>query len=277
MSNRPPATIIELNGTRLAYRDEGAGRPFVILHGAMISTGDAWNGSPVAHNDHIARMAEEFRIISVDTRGSGASIHGDRPATFDLLVDDTIALIEALNLERPILAGFSEGGATATLVALRRPDLVGALINHAGFDYFEDQTDAMIDFRTSFGGSPDATSANPEAIYALFNGNDWGSPFFARLVADYDGAQGTDYWKQYMGQLFDRTTAGVGMVLADLAAITCPTLALSGDRDFFCNPEMAARFFRAPPNAELGIVPGLGHEISPLLIEVMLTFARKQI
>ena len=137
------ARLARANGIDIAYTDTGSGPPLVLLHGALASTGPAWCGSPVAHVDHLGALGERFRVIAPDTRGSGATVHPGGPATFDVLVADVIALIEVLGLERPSLAGFSEGGATATLVALARPDLVGALVNHAGFDYFDPDAPAQ--------------------------------------------------------------------------------------------------------------------------------------
>jgi pimeloyl-ACP methyl ester carboxylesterase len=127
------ARLARANGIDIASRDTGDGPPLVLLHGALASTGPAWSGSPAAHVDHLGALGERFRVIAPDTRGSGATVHPGGSATFDVLAQDVIALIEVLGLERPSLAGFSEGGATATLMALARPDLVGALANHAGF------------------------------------------------------------------------------------------------------------------------------------------------
>src|SRR6185295_11155857 len=204
---RRDAKLVRANGIEIAYTEVGEGPPLVLLHGALASTGPAWAGSAVAFVDHMHTLGRHFRVIAPDTRGSGATVHPGGPATFDVLADDVVALIQALDLDRPMVAGFSEGGATATIVALRRPDLVGALVNHAGFDIFDPHAPAHHMLRPIFGGSPDATSANPDAAEVAFRSIPPMAATFATMQADYDDAQGEGHWRAYLGQFFDRAIA----------------------------------------------------------------------
>jgi pimeloyl-ACP methyl ester carboxylesterase len=270
------AKLIAANGVDIAYNDIGDGPPLVLLHGALISTGPRWAGSPVAHVDHFERLGKHFRVIAPDTRGSGATVHRGGPAGFDVLADDVIALIEALGLEQPSVAGFSEGGATATLVALRRPDLVKALVNHAGFDYFDPHAPKPQSLGPIFGGGPGATSADPDAAERMFQS--MGPPMsdtFATMQADYDDAQGSGHWRAYLGQFFGRTAAPFGHTVADLARLEVPTLVLTGDRDIFCSVEAACDVYRTAPRAELGIVPNTGHEVSDRVIDLTVDFVER--
>lgn len=270
---RRDATSVAANGIEIAYREVGDGPPLVLLHGALISTGPAWAGSRVAHVDHLGTLAEHFRVIAPDTRGSGATRHPGGPAGFDVLTQDVIALIEALHLERPHLAGFSEGGATATLVALRRPDLVGSLVNHSGFDYFDPEAMAHQTLRPLFGGRPDATEADPDAAERAFES--MGPPMattFVTMKVDYDDAQGPGHWRTYLGQFFDRSVEPFAGGVGDLARLGVPTLILTGDRDPFCSVEAACLAYRTVEGAELGIVPDTGHEITGSLIGTMTDF-----
>jgi len=269
---RRGAKLVHANGIDIAYTELGDGPPLVVLHGALVSGGPAWAGSPVAYVDHGETLGKHFRVIAPDTRGSGATVHPGGPATFDVLADDVAALIDALGLERPLVAGFSEGGATATIVALRRPDLVGAVVNHAGFDIFDPHAPAHHMLRPVFGGSPEATSANPDAAEAAFRSIPPMAATFATMQADYDDAQGEGHWRAYLGQFFDRAIAPLGYSVEDFAAITAPALILTGDRDMFCSVEAACAAYRAVAAGELAVVPSSGHEITPAGIEVMTDF-----
>lgn len=267
------AKLVRANGIDIAYTDVGDGPPLVLLHGALASTGPAWAGSAVAHVDHLPALGKHFRVIAPDTRGSGATVHAGGPATFDVLADDISALIEALDLDRPLLAGFSEGGATATIVALRRPDLVGALVNHAGFDIFDPTAMAHQGLRPLFGGRPDATEADPDAAERAFQS--MGPPMaatFSTMKADYDDAQGEGHWRTYLGLFFDRSAAPLGYTVEDFATIAAPTLILTGDRDMFCSVEAACAAYRTLQTGELGIVPNSGHDITPAVIDTMISF-----
>lgn len=272
------AESVNANGIDIAYVEAGDGPPLVLLHGALASTGPAWAGSTNAYVDHVPNLAKHFRIIAPDTRGSGATAHPGGPAGFDILADDVIALIETLGLDRPLIAGFSEGGATATLVALMRPDLVRGLVNHGGFDYFDaHHMPQQIDnaFRPLFGGRPGATAADPDAAERAFQSIPPMAATFATMQADYDAAQGEGHWRTYLAQFFDRTIAGLGRTTDDFAALTMPTLLLVGDRDMFCPVEVAASAYRALPAGELAILPNTAHDITPQAIDITTDFGQR--
>jgi pimeloyl-ACP methyl ester carboxylesterase len=244
----------------------------VLLHGGLASTGPAWAGSPVAHVDHFARLGERFRVVAPDTRGSGATVHPGGPASFDVLAADVAALIESLELDRPFVAGFSEGAATATIVALRNPDLVRGLVNHSGFDYFESPADFAQGVRQFFGGSPDAQKVDLGAAEATFQAIPPMADTFARMKDDYDGAQGTGHWRTYLELFFDRHVTPLGATLDDLTRIAVPTLIVTGDRDMFCSVEAACATYRTLPAGELAIIPNTGHEITADLTTVISEF-----
>lgn len=276
IADRRGAKLVRANGIDIAYTEVGNGPPLVLLHGALASTGPAWAGSPAAHVDHMATLGNHFRVIAPDTRGSGATMHPGGPVTFDVLADDVASLIETLELDRPLITGFSEGGATATIVALRRPDLVRALVNHAGFDIFDPHAMAHQSIRPIFGGSPDATEADPDAAEHAFQSMPPMAATFATMKADYDQAQGDGYWRDYLRLFFDRAVAPLGYSVEDLASITAPTLILAGDRDMFCSVEAACVAYRTVESGELGIVPNTGHEITTAVIDATIEFLARQ-
>lgn len=266
------AKLVRANGIDVAYRVVGDGPPLVLLHGGLASTGPAWTGSPVSHVDHLATLGRHFRVIAPDTRGSGATVNSGGAATFDVLVDDVLGLVEALGLDRPLLAGFSEGGATATSVALARPDAVRAVVNHSGFDYFDPHAPMMQSIRPMFGGSPDATAADPDAAAQALQSSPEMATVLATMKADYDGAQGEGHWRTYLEMFFDRHVSPFGYTIDDLAGIGVPTLILTGDRDPFCSVEAACVAFRTIEQGELGIVANTGHEITGPIVDSMIAF-----
>ncbi len=269
---RRGAKLVRANGIDIAYTEVGDGPPLILLHGALASTGPAWAGSSVAFVDHKHTLGKHFRVIAPDTRGSGATVHPGGPATFEVLADDVAALIQTLGLGRSMIAGFSEGGTTATYVALRHPDIVRALVNDAGFDIFDPEAMAHQGVRPMFGGRRDAVSADPDAAERTFQSIPPMAATFATMKADYDDAQGEGHWRTYLGLFFDRAVAPVGYAVDDFAAITAPTLILTGDRDMFCPVEAAGAAYRTLQAGELGIVPDTGHEITPPIIDAMTAF-----
>jgi pimeloyl-ACP methyl ester carboxylesterase len=266
------AQTVRANGIDIAYVEAGDGPPLVLLHGGLASTGPQWAGSPVAYVDHMTTLAKHFRVIAPDTRGSGATVHGGGGASFSVLADDVLALIDALGLHRPALAGFSEGAAIATIVAIRQPDAVRAVAAHAGYDIFNPDAPVFAMGRMIFGGSPDATEADPDAAEAAFQGMPPMAATFANMKADYDSAQGDGHWREYLRLFFDRATRSPGYTVDDFRAITAPTLLLTGDRDHFCSAEEGVAAYRALPDGELAILPNTDHAITPVVIDATIEF-----
>ncbi|MCA9512837.1 MAG: alpha/beta hydrolase [Myxococcales bacterium] len=74
--------------------------------------------------DHFARRR---RVVALDLRGHGRSDGVGTDCAIRDLADDVASVIEQCGLERPVLVGHSLGGVIALDVAVRRPELVGAI------------------------------------------------------------------------------------------------------------------------------------------------------
>jgi pimeloyl-ACP methyl ester carboxylesterase len=222
-------------------------------------------------------LTERFRVIAPDTRGCGRTVHNGGPISFDLLVDDVAALIATLGLDQPSVAGFSEGGITATILGMRHPDVVRAVVNHAGFDVFDPQAPTFAMMRQILGGGPDATEPDPDAAARGFEASEQMRAMFELMKRDQDDGQGEGHWREYLRLAWDRTTQPPGYAYADLARITVPTLILTGDRDNFCTVEQAIAAYRQLPDGELAILPGHGHYIPPSAIQATVEFLTRRL
>jgi pimeloyl-ACP methyl ester carboxylesterase len=261
------------NGIDIHYLERGSGKPLVLLHGGLVSSSPRWAGVPVSYASHLDTLARRFRVIAPDTRGCAQTAHeGDGTVSFALLADDVAALIDALELDRPLVAGFSEGAITATILALRKPGLVSAVVNQAGHDFFNPHAPSFQIMRQLFGGSPDATRSDPDAVEQFFAQSEQMRGMFELMKADQDEARGAGYWRTYVELAFERTTQWPGYTFADLGRIDVPTLILCGDRDEFCSVEEAVSAYRALPAGELAIVADTGHVITPAGVAAMLDF-----
>lgn len=118
----PPAgRFVDVTGGRLHYTERGQGRPIVLIHGL---SGNLHNFS----YGLIDRLAEDYRVIAVDRPGSGHStrISGDY-APLSKQAAMIAELVDALELDRPLIVGHSMGGAVSLLMALNHPKTVGGL------------------------------------------------------------------------------------------------------------------------------------------------------
>src|ERR1700721_2862164 len=116
----------------------GSGRPIVLLAG----------GGNTAHvfDDFAPKLAANYHVYGITRRGFGESGYSatDHPA--DRLGDDVLAVIDALNLNRPILVGHSIAGVELSSVANSRPNRVAGLVYlDAAYSYaFDDGKGASI-------------------------------------------------------------------------------------------------------------------------------------
>jgi non-heme chloroperoxidase len=110
----------------------GTGRPLVFV--SCYLTGHAYD-------DIAPKLTDRFRVFGFTRRGFGAS---DRPAGgYDLqrAADDLLAVLDAMKMEKPILAANSCGGWTVTRLAVQHPDRVG------GLAYLEAADDPMLELK----------------------------------------------------------------------------------------------------------------------------------
>lgn len=113
--------VLEREGCGLVHEVRGDGPALVFTHGA---------GADRGMFDDQARFFVErgFRVITWDQRMQGQSRPSREPLTPALAVEDLLALIEHLSLDRPTLIGQSLGGNVSQAVVRRRPDLARALV-----------------------------------------------------------------------------------------------------------------------------------------------------
>lgn len=132
------------DGLRLHARTwDGDATPFLLLHG-LSSNARTWDGVGEA------LAARGHKVVAVDQRGHGLSEKPEHGYDFATMVADAAALLEAMELDRPVVAGQSWGGNVALELAARRPDLVRAA---AGVD------GGTIELRQSFDRWEDCAAA----------------------------------------------------------------------------------------------------------------------
>jgi pimeloyl-ACP methyl ester carboxylesterase len=109
--------FLTTDGIRIAWRETGAGRPLILIHGYFSEAGTNW-----IKYGHAALLAEAgFRVIMPDLRAHGLSERPHDPAHYpkDILADDQFALIDHLGLTDFDLGGYSLGGRTVARMLAR--------------------------------------------------------------------------------------------------------------------------------------------------------------
>lgn len=113
---------VPAQGTELFYRTVGSGTPVIMVH-----------GGPGLGHDYLRpgmdALADRFRLVYYDQRGSGRSELGD-PDLISLAgaLEDLRSLLDGLGIERANLIGHSIGANIGALFASRDPDRVASLV-----------------------------------------------------------------------------------------------------------------------------------------------------
>lgn len=118
----PQPLTIDSAGVALAGEQAGEGAAIVLLHGLTATRRYVVMGSRTLQR-------AGHRVIAYDARGHGASSPAPDPADYgyERLAEDLAATLDALGLERAVLAGASMGAHTAVRLALAEPTRVAAL------------------------------------------------------------------------------------------------------------------------------------------------------
>ena len=93
---------IIIDGLNISYLDEGEGTPVLLLHG--------WGSSKEVYRGIINTLKGRCRLIAPDFPGCGESDTMTAPWTLDDYCSFVLKLLDALNIQNPIMMGHSHGG-----------------------------------------------------------------------------------------------------------------------------------------------------------------------
>ncbi len=245
------------DGARLAYSDEGAGRPVLCLAGLTRNMADF---------DFVAPHLPDVRMIRMDYRGRGQS---DRTgaATYTILHEakDAIALLDHLGIARTAVLGTSRGGLIGMLLALTARDrLAGLCLNDIGPVMEKTGLDGIL---TYIGRNPPAPALAvlaehlPAAMPAFTNVPPARWLAFAERL--YEQAPG-GLQIRYDPALRDAVVAAFAMPPVDLwpmfdACAGMPVTLIRGANSDLLSRATADDMRRRRPDMIFAEVPGRGH------------------
>jgi pimeloyl-ACP methyl ester carboxylesterase len=123
VSDAAEQLTIDAIGVALSGERAGEGTPVVLLHGLTATRRYVVMGSrALERSAHL--------VVSYDARGHGRSDPAPEPSAYgyELLATDLESVLDALQLERAVLAGASMGAHTALAFALAQPQRVAGLV-----------------------------------------------------------------------------------------------------------------------------------------------------
>jgi 2-succinyl-6-hydroxy-2,4-cyclohexadiene-1-carboxylate synthase len=249
-------TRVQVNGLHLNVEIVGDGFPLLALHGF---TGSATTWQP------FAASWPQYRIIAVDLIGHGAS---DAPTdesryTMAHCTADLAALLDALDVERAAVLGYSMGGRVALQLALAAPGRIAALVLESASPGIEDAGEraarVAADRALAESIERDGLEAFVDRWEAL--------PMWATQAALPDTVR-----QQLRAQRLRNSTSGLANSLRGLGAgtqeavlgrpgeLSMPVLLIAGEHDATYR-QLACDIRGCIPNAQINIVEGAGHAV----------------
>ncbi len=215
-----------------------SGAPVLLLH-SLGTNLHMWDPQAEA-------LARRYRVIRMDMRGHGLTEATPGPTTMDRLVQDALALLQALGIGAAHLGGVSIGGHIALRMAAQAPERVLSVM----------ACDTALDFGgpANWQGRMDAVAAGGMAAVAEATLGRW---VVDRSLASSRGLKRMLLATDPAGWL------GCAAALRDLAPrewrIHCPTTVIVGDRDESTPLAAAQAIHAAIPGSKLVVIAEAGH------------------
>ena len=243
-----------VRGLRFHFLEWGSpdAPPVLLLHG----------GNQSAHSWDLVslHLSDRYHVFALDQRG-----HGDSEWTRDVdysleaKAGDALAFVRDQDLRSPIIIGHSMGGMVAMRMVLADPKVNKALVLvDVGPELSAKGVEIVHNFIVSNVEFDDLDEFLDNVVkYDPFRSRE----HIARTVK-YNMLRRAD--GKYVSKVDHRRVDGRSESpppLDDTARIACPTLLVRGQESTVLEPEAAARFVAALPNASLVTVPGAGHNV----------------
>lgn len=213
----------------------------LLIHGNNES-GQAWYG-------WVPHLARQYKVVRPDMRGFGEStpMPRDFAWTLDTVIDDYLAVMDELGIERFHLVGAKIGGVIGRAFAARHPKRVRTL---------------------TVVGSPPPVRADRHTIDQRVKEVEelgiehWARRSMAARLGSAFPKAGVEWWIQYMARTAMSTEAGFcatinfSDITQDVANIRCPMLVLTTSESGLASVEETKTWQQKVPHSELVVLPG---------------------
>jgi non-heme chloroperoxidase len=244
------ATVSSVNlqsGLTLSYAQQGNAQDvaLVLLPGPT----DSWR----SYQPVLDRLPPSLHTVAVSLRGHGDS---DKPKTGYRVEDyavDVVPLLDALGIERAVLAGHSGSCLVARRVALDHPERVAGLVLEASPTTLRGDAGLQEFVQSVVSGLEDPISADVVRSFVINTSSDDVTPELLDQLIEEVLKVPARVWKQTFAALLDYDD------IAGLPRINAPTLLVWGEIDALVSRDMQDQMVRRIPAVKLVVYSGVGH------------------
>lgn len=231
---------IDIEGDSLFYKIGGnlkSNETIVFLHGGLYGSVDDFD-------DYAEVLADDYRLISVSTRGYYSSDMGSQPFSYGLFANDVKLILNQEKIDKTIVIGFSDGAITAYRFAASYPEKTVKVVVLAGVlnkgHYLDTEWIENINRKRALQENRRKTEL---------------------LLSRMKEPQLYDELIEKLKVLWNADTY---ISDEDAKEITMPVLIVGGDRDDFFGVNSFVEIYNLLPNAQLLINPNTTHRIKSI-------------
>lgn len=227
-SDRPGQTA-SINGVDIYYEVYGQGDPVILLDGGL---------SNAEHFvSQIPALAENYRVVVMDSRGHGRSSFDAVPLSYAVMAADVLGLMDHLGLDRASIVGWSDGGIIGLELAIHHPERLTKVVAYgANFDLTSNRQD---------------TSPAEDAYF---------DAYVARAAEEYRRlSPAPERWDEFRANISTMWSTQPNYTAEQLTSITTPILVLDGAKEEAIDPSHTNLMASRIPGAKLAIMPDTGH------------------
>jgi len=230
--NNPTAGhYFNVGDANIYYEIYGRGEPVVMLHGGVYGYIDEFE-------PFIKRLAENYQVICIATRGHGKSQMGNTPFTYKQRTEDAYKVIRSITKDSVTVIGFSDGGFSGLKLAALYPELVKKLGAIGVGDRPQNRQREKLNYTKAGLMKYDS---------AFFTGR-------LKLMPE------PDRWEQCLTWLTNMYNNDY-MSKETFEEIQCPVLLMNGDKDDYSSIDEFVQCAKYIRNVQTALIPACHHVI----------------
>ena len=220
---------VSVNGASIHYARYGTdnSEAVLLLHGGL--------GAAEDFGGQISALAAKYLVIAVDTRGHGRSTDDDQPFGYELLANDVTGVMDALDMDKAAIVGWSDGGNIGLHLAINDPGRLTRVFA-LGANY---HTSAI------------RPSAFSDALVGAYVGH--AAAQYARI------SPVPDAWEGFSGKVFAMWGCEPVFSKEQLAGISVPFLVAAGVYEEAIDEAHTRRMAELIPGAKLLLIENASH------------------
>ena len=242
--------IVNIGDIDLHYEVHGKGDPIVFIHG-MGADRQAWMFQ-------LQDLQNDFQVVIFDNRDAGKSSRSEKSYDIAQLAQDTIALLESLEIERCHLVGASMGGAIAQQIAISAPERLATLSLLSTYPSVDSRMRAAVEIWAKLYRMLPRSEMTRSWFPMLYGRRFWDEnpetiEELIQFTIDNPDAPDADSFARQCNAVLSHDTSG------RLSEIKTPTLVLCGESDPLTPPAFSEEIANLIPNARLDTYADASH------------------